>query len=374
MSGFLPPELSALTSSASTVATGASTVLQAIAAAVDIAKNFLTEFPAFDFLSGFDTEVDNFKNDFLATGLYGSLLWDYPLVQLLRSGSGGEPFSQFSSDLASSLLDSQDPNVPPFTSSAAMFVLVGGFPGIPGALELLKATAAGFSWWEELSESVDALQKKSDDEQLREVQEAIFQGSIKFSDNPSIQTQRGLTFKQARKNARELLSSDVVDGLTKPTVNSNPQEVLDFVNAVNAQIASSSYPDWQQISLRTIVPPLVDVADQALDPIVQALAAGRGAVSNAEALSANLSAKVNAINTAVAQITQFINLLDQLLALTGLYALFISTNNGVEDLATQLQAAEDAPFDDLNAFYFGTAFVAGGPSVAPFTNLFSTIA
>lgn len=373
MAAFLPPELAALTGTASDVAGGAATVLGAIKAAADLAKAFLTDFPAFDFLQGLDTAVNAFRNDFLASGLYGTLMWDYPIVQLFRSGTGGESFDRFVEDLASSLLDTSDPNVPPFSGSTAMLVIVGGTGGVSGALELLKTTANAFSWWSELGESVSALQKKSDDEQLKAVEEAIFGGEIKFDTNPSVQTEQGLSFKEARKNARELLSSDVVEALDKPSTTSTPAEVLAFIQEVNALIASSNYPDWQEFPLRTIVPPLVDVVDQAFDIAVQTLAAGRGALSNAEALINNLIAKIDALNDVVSRISEYIEQLDALLSLTGLYALFISTSGGVSDLSTQLRIAGNPPFENQEGFYFGTAFVAGGANVAAFTNLFGPI-
>lgn len=373
MSAFLPPELSALTDFASTTAGAASTVLGAIKAAADLAKNFLTDFPPFDYLQGLDEAVDTFRDEFLNFGMYSSLMWDYPLVQLFRSGSGGEDFDRFVDDLANSFFDTSDPNVPPFSTSAAMLVLVGGFGGVPGALELLKATANAFSWWEELNESVSALQKKSDDEQLRTVEEAIFGGEIKFDTNPSVQTEQGLGFKEARKNARELLSSDAVASLNKPTATSTPAEVLAFIQAVNAQIASSNYPDWQSLSLRTMVPPLVEVVDLAFDPIVQTLAAGRGALDNATALIDNLAQKIAVLDDVVSRITEYLDQLDELLSLTGLYALFISTSGGVTDLANQLRAASNPPFEGVKGFYFGAAFVTGGVGITPFTNLFGPI-
>ncbi|MCG8436004.1 MAG: hypothetical protein MJA83_18445 [Gammaproteobacteria bacterium] len=374
---FLPDQFTTLLSTTTTTTSSVSTTLSTIRTAVEAIKIFLVPIPAFDFASVLIEAVNTFRTDFLGTGYFAANMWDYPLQQKARSGFSGEPFStSFVNDLANSFTDENDPNRPTFTGDAAMIVFVGGGPGFEGVLSIVESASASFSWWIELVQVFASLTREDDTRQLEIIEDKIKSGEIQIIESdapPALKTKNLLNFIRAKKSFSEF--RDAVSGITIPdTDNPSSQDLLQFISDVESNVGSTRYPDWQAISLRTIVAPLVDVVDAAFDPLIESLQSGASVVDTIDGYIETLGEKIDSLDNILTSIDSFTSQLNSLLGLTGLSALFIETSNGVTGLADDLVNASSPPFDGLdNGFYSGFAVVAGGAALTPFVNLFKPI-
>jgi len=379
LSAIVPSELNSLISTAETTVSTVGAVLDAIKAAIDVIKSFLIPIPNFDFASALIIAVEKFREDFLGTGFYSANMWDFPLRQYYRSGIAGENFvTSFEDELVSSFADSQDPNVPPFNSSAAMLVLVGGAPGTTLLEPIVEGISLAFSWWAELKAVDDSLKKLNVELEIKNAVEAIIAGDIKGEGNDSQRSLLLQKLNRALRDLRERISpedlQEIIDAGLIPNTGSSVLEIENFIAAVNTSVGTSAYPDWQQISLRQIVPPIPDVVDQVFDPLIAALQTGRNILETVESIVEALEAKIDSLNSVIDRIEEYLSLLDALINATGLFALWVETSDGVSGLASELRAAGNKPFDNLdNGFYFGVALVAGSAGLTPFTNLFKPL-
>lgn len=372
LSGFLPDEMDPLISSAQSVATTTAAILSSIQDLLEAAKVFLVGLPIFDWLGTLAQEIEDFKNNFLATGIRGTLLWDYPLKQFFRSGLAGEDFrSSFVQDLANSFDDTADPERPQTTGNISMIVLVGGSESIPNLLPLFEDIKDAFSWWQELATSFFALRRNNVTEQVKAVEdllqdESLFAGT---SLSTTLQTQKLQELRRERRKLQQVpLTEDFSDFI--PTADLSSIDA--FINEVKERTVFSTYPDWQEVSLRTIVPGLVDVFDEVFDPLINALRAGRDIRDTIDSLINTIQVKIGQLEAIVASINEVLSQLDTLIATVGLSALFIQSTDGVEDLKDQLVNATNPPFTD-RGFYFGAAFSAQGGDLPPFETLFQPI-
>lgn len=375
---FIPPALDTLIDSAGSVASSASSVLATIQAAIDLLKNFVIGVPAFDWLGSLAQEIEDFKTDFLATGMFSLNMWDYPIFQFRNRGAvSGESFSSsFEADVIAALADTSDPNRPDFTSDAAALLLVGAVSETGAALTLLRSVRDAFTWWQEIAETADQLSRINVESQVREVEEAIKRGDIVFSTNPSEQTIQLLALQVALQEAKDNISSDAFETNIEPSVpttSSTPQQIQQFISTVNQQVENPPYPNFQQISLRTIIPGLQEAFDRALDPLVAALASGKSIVDTIESFVAALQEKIDGLDAIVTTINDILAQLDGVLNLTGLNALFVTTSDGVDGLADEIQNAGSKPLEGSTGYYTGLVLVSGGPNVTAFETLFGPI-
>lgn len=375
VSAFLPESLSTLVDTASTTASTVSGVLNAIGIAIEAISSILIGLPSFDFAGALILAVNQFKEDFLGTGFYACNMWDYPLQQFYKSGVSGESFvDSFEADLVGSFDDPGDPNVPSFNGSTAALVLVGGVSGLGPVAELVNQFANAFSWWTEIRECALQLSRVVKESEVLDALAAVKDGRITNDEHPSRRTLLVQQLQNSLDQMRRDLSEEVVDELDTPTSSSSLGEIENFINAVSTLNTPSVYPDWQQISLRTIAPPLVDVVDQVFEPLIQALQTGRNIVAALESFITALDEKISALESVVANIELYLSQLEALLSATGLYALYVSSDSGMTGLASEINGASNKPFAGLDSgFYSGVTIVAGGANLAPFNNLFAPI-
>lgn len=376
---FVPDALNPLISSVQTTANSAATVLNTIKAAVDLLKNFIVAVPPFDFLGALATEVQNFKTDFLGAGFYALNMWDYPVFQLQRAGGIplGEPFSQsFEVDVINALGDERDPNRPPFSGTVAALLLVGGATSIDDTLNIVRAISEAFSWWEELNEVKNQLSKVDTEVKVREVEAAIRRGDIVLSSNPSRQTIQLLALRNSMQQAKDLVGAEAFETNIKPktpTTGSSSQDVLDFIDAISEEVENAPYPNFQQISLRTVVPGLQQVVDDALDPIIASLATGQSIVDTINSFIETIETKIDALDGIITTINDILAQLDGLTSLTSLSALYVESSDGIDGLVDEIRDATNKPLSDDEAFFSGLVLVGGGPSLTAFQNLFAPI-
>ncbi len=374
MAGFLPEDFHTLISTTQSVMGVVSTVLGVLRGALNAVSSLLVAIPPYDFASALIALVDEFKSSFLGTGFYMANMWDYPVRQYYKGA--GTFVTTFESDLISSFTDTSDPNRPTFTGPVALFVLVAGAPALLNMRAVLDNAKAAFAWWTELSAVVARFTRKVSEAEIAELEAAVKRGDIKVSTNPSVQTLHAKKLHAAVANTRDFVSdADFLELILPniPQLPATPAEVQAFVDKMNLATQTSTYPDWQSASLRTIIPPLVSVFDQALEPLLDGLRAGRDILRALESLVATIDAKVTYLENAASKIEEYVRLLDNLLAATGFYAIFLTSPSGIGGLVQQLRDSTEKPFGDLEGYYSGFAVLAGGPGATPFQALFQPI-
>lgn len=375
---FIPPELTTLVSTADGIASSAATVLGTIQAAIDLLSNIVIGIPPFDWLAGLDTLVEDFKNDFFSTGIFALNMWDYPIFQINSIGAvTGQSFaSSFEADVIAAFGDEDDPNRPAFTTDASALLLVAGAADPGTSLTALQAVRDAFSWWDEIAQTADQLNRINVETQVKGVEDAIQQGNIVFDTNPSKQTAFLFALRRAMQDAKDLVSTSAFETNIEPiapNTASTPQEILNFINAVEAEVRNPPYPNFQEISLRTIVPALQETFDRALDPLVATLATGRSITDTIDAFVAALQQKIDSLNNIVNSINTILSQLDNLISLTTLDALFVSTSSGLTGLTSEISAAGNKPLGGELGYYTGVVLVGGGAGLTAFNNLFGPI-
>ena len=166
-----------------------------------------------------------------------------------------------------------------------------------------------------------------------------------------------------------------LDAVEAITIVPNPtlKDVEDLITYVNTNVASSTYPDWESVTLRKILPPVVDIVDVVLEPLIGTLQSGTDTLKAIQELIALVEIKIaqlQAINARMATyLSQFVNLI----SMTGLYTLWVTSSTGVVPLASSLLDATSTPFGTSNGFYYGVTLLAGGAGLAPFENLFRSV-
>ncbi len=370
MGGFLPSELTTLISLIESTTGPIATALTAF-------KAFIIEppvgIPSPDIASALIEAVENFRDDFLGAGFYALDVWEYPLKQYYRTGITGEQFNlSFEQDVIASFTDVNDPNVPPFSSDAAMLVLVGGLPGLSDVASSLTSFAAGFPSWKSVSEAADKVAALSWKSEIDSVVGSIKDGTIEFGGRVADQTKKLLDVKQMGFDALNNLTPSELAAISVTNI-TTAEDVNNLVAAVQARVASSTYPDWQSITLSKLVPPLPDLVNQVFDPLIEGLKKGRGILEVIQAIIETLTYKIDQLDAVIIRIDTYLDQLEILVGLTGLYSLYIETDEGIGGLALALEEATNPPFGSEDAFYFGTVLVAGGPSLQPFKNLFGSI-
>lgn len=372
LASFIPAGFDSLVDSvASTVGT-VSGILGTLKGVLQTSKAFLVSFPVFNFAGLLTTSIQSFKDTFLGSGFYALLLWDYPIKQLYRNGSSGEPFVRsFAQDVAAAFTDTSDPNRPPQQGSCAMIVIVGATPGLPGLTEAIGAARDAFSWWSELNQVYVQTVRLVKQIEANISESLVRSGKVQLTSSKQdwTKTQAGQSLLRARRNLMFMNDADIV---AAPSPGTTRSSIEAFITYVEGRIQNSTYPDFQKIALRDVVPPLVNVFDQVFDPLLATLQSGRNAVDAITAMIDVLTAKVDALENVLNRIELYITQLDALIGATGLYALWCE-GDGTESITQQLRTATNTPFNGENGFYFGFVLVASGPSLTPFTALFKPI-
>jgi len=376
LSAVIPSDLGVIIDTTQTVVGTVAIVLDTLSSAISAIKAFLIAFPVFDWASLLIRLVEEFRTNFLATGFYMCNMWDYPM-RMYYMPSDDTFETSFEADLIASMTDSADPNRPQFTGEVAMLVMILGAPGLPDMSLLLKMAKDAFSWWKELQFAYESVTRTYGEESIVALEIAVKNGEILISDNPSEQTQQVLTIERSLQQCRDFIESgDFINTIIPaiPSLPTTPEYLKQFLNVVSENSKMSAYPSWQAASLRIILPPLVDVVDQALEPVIDMLRAGKNVVDTVTDLIDALDSKVQQLQRLLESIDTYIQLLDNLIAATGFYAIFVTAPDGIDGLTRELRAATNKPFADLeHGVFSGFSLVAGGPGVTAFKNLFGPI-
>lgn len=371
LSGIIPSEIATIANQAQTITSTVSTLLGIVKSAIDLARP-ITGFPNVDFASALITAVEAFKNDFLGFGFYTCAMWDYPLRQYYRSGAGGEEFIEsFQTDLLNSMTDPYDPNAPTFSGETAMLVLVGGTSGeLSAIIDAIVTVSTAFPTWGDIAKAADKVYEKVWEDTINSMAANLKETSYfdKVADNSKL-------VKKALKAKYEALENLSVDDLKSIIPSSTPTlaEVESFISDVESRVSASGYPDWESTTLRKIVPPLENLIDQALEPLIQSLQSGAGILAAIDEFLEVLDFKVVQLQQLTEKIDAALEALENISALGDLYSLYVTSSSGVGGLAQELQFSTNQPFGTDKGFYFGAALLGGGPGITPFKNVFSNL-
>ena len=393
MSAFLPAGTTEIIDAVQLAVTTISTPIEVVADALDAAKTLITSLPAFDFATALRDLLVDFKENFLATGIYMLPMWDYPLRQLTQTtdygpdrtygvlNTEGTGFSNFIDDISRSIYDTQDINRPIFSGTCALLVLVKAHAGLPQMSITTEEDTIGqsFPQFGDLQGTANAIRS------LRwQGAWAKMRAAIELSPSDEIDDRTDAFFVAFGKFNE--LGIDELDGVPTPnTDESDPyfedtnaadiawSTIESFIEDLSALYTPSEYPDWQRVSLETISPAMTDLVSTAFDAVIEALPAGQTFQSQIVAFIDTIRKRVEFLEGIVTQIDEILEKLDELIEATGYHAIFIDSTSGMADLVSQLRDAED-PFSGERMFYSGAAFVTGSANIVPFQLLFAPLA
>jgi hypothetical protein len=395
MSAFLPSGTSDILTDISSLLSTVTTVLGVVSSALDTASTFLKSLSILDLLSTLRTVLEQYKSDLEMSGIYMCSMLDYPIRQLTKQTSygptadytsvfkGGTDFSDtFIQDLCDSFKDTNDPNRPKFYTDCAMLVLVAGtgnygditldfnnpfidiFSGLADNVRGMIGDVKILSHRLDLAATID-LAAKSD---ITTVADRVKRAN------------RALMMYNSMTKEEKMSVLSVCDAISGTNYLNNIdssrrlwEDALPMLESIEERYSAvSEYPDWNKISMRDIVPHVVQIIDLIFDPIIDMFGKGYDIATQITALINAIKGKITYLTNLTYQIQNIINMLDDLINATGFYAIFIDSQNGTSELITKLANASNIPFD--KGFFTGFAILAGGPAYTPFKTMFSLIA
>jgi hypothetical protein len=322
-------------------------------------------------------------------------MWDYPVKQLTERTSFGpdETFDRllysgtefetgFLADLDASFDDIKDPNVPAFGGDVAMLILVRGESSIervgmesgednladafPGMDQQVGAAAKG----------IKRLRARAMLGKIREVAE----------NQPIDKAPSRVEYVTNAMRIFDALADDEIDHFPFPeddgtnTAFYEGQEVSDILwedaieilDAIADESIPPNYPDWQNITLKDFIPDIVGLIDEVFDPFLELLQPGSTFKEQILTLIQSITDKITELEELITKIDEILEAIDRLLSITGFYALYISTPNGVSDLRSRMLNAENVPFSGP-AFHAGVALLAGSDARVAFQTLFAPV-
>jgi hypothetical protein len=147
--------------------------------------------------------------------------------------------------------------------------------------------------------------------------------------------------------------------------------VVPILESVEECVVSPAYPNWKRAALIDVYPEIVDCVDLVFDPILAVLPATSSIVDAIVDMIESIEAKIQALDDLIAAINKFLEDIENLKSLTGLYAVMVSSSTGVSGLKTELANATGYPTGDN--FYSGMALLVGGPQTTVFQTIFGAI-
>jgi hypothetical protein len=395
MANFLPAGTTDIITTMQALTSTVTTLLDAVTAALNVAKTFNLAFSLTDFLGLLAQTVEDFKNDFLATGLYVCNMWDYPIKQL-QDGLGygptntygvlnlnGHDFtSSFAADLANSFTDTSDTDRPRFTTNCAMLVLVVGAQRLDdlnitveeGSISrLLRGfgtqvnSAAKYLWYIRFRTAWYKMKQAAQNQSTSVVAARVERVANAFNLFSQMQPSEwdALVTPFNNLTGDSFFENDAIIDLDWDT------DILPVIEAVENRFIPLNYPDWSRATLNDVHPDLTLLISAAFDPIIDLLQSGSTITSQITALIQAIEAKITYLTELISDIDDILEQIEDMLNATGFHGIFISTSNGVSGLRDQLLNANN-PFT-ANGFYSGVAIVSGSAGYTTFKNLFQPI-
>lgn len=403
MAAFLPDGTTDIFASINDLTSVITPPLELVQSALEAAKIFLIGLDPFDWLGALAATIEDFKNAFLASGIYVCQMWDYPVRQIHQEVPGravgevaygpdntigtfnisaGHIFEEsFLQDLNDSFDDRLDPNAPRFRSNVSMLVLVTGTPGINDiristeedslidAFQGLAGVIGG------AARNIRALRLKNMLARIKSTAQAQEPSKVSVRVN---RIERSI-------HLVGLLSDQEIDAIEYPEDDTGAyfegrdlntldwiSEVIPILEAVESQFLSSKYPDWNKLSLVNLHPDIQNIIDAVFDPVIDLLQSGSSITNATVAMINAISDKITELEELIERISDIQEEIDRLLNVTGLHALYISTSQGIPDLQDKLLNATDVPFTGNN-FYAGMALLAGEDAKVTFDALLATV-
>jgi hypothetical protein len=396
MAAFLPPELVSILDSLDGIVSAAKIPLNLVNTALNTAKviaQTMSLLNPINFLGALADLVQQFKDEFFASGIYVCDMWAYPLYQMRPLDYGpdntygninlrGSKFSEsFFRDLYSSFTDEGDHNRPITTGACALLVLVSAVGSIqdltinPGE-DNIGDTFSGFSRY--ISRAGYSVGDAQFDYYWGQTLKAANTWDYTTSNRVKrIQTAIRM-YKQLEPEERSAILTPVnpITGVSFYTDGSIPEwkDIEEVVRSVEYRYTTSRYPDWSRATIRDINPQLVDLFDSVIDPILDLLRSGSTMTDGIIALISAIQGKLKQLTEILDTIDRIILEMELLLTNTGMYGLFVTAQTGVGRLLQELNNTTNPPLNGGYGFYSGIALLATGPSFEPFKAFFSAIA
>jgi hypothetical protein len=391
---LLPSVVTTALDSIETLLSVISIPLNAVSALLDAAKTFLLGLPPLNPAALLSAAVESIKEQFLATGLYVCNMWDYPVRQLEHTDIGpdatfgryntrGTDFrGTFVRDLNLSFDDQNDFNRPQFTESVAMVVLVTGAASLEDLGVSMEEDNFGFGF-----AGMDPQIGAAAASLVRKRWQLVFDKMRQAAEN---QESRVVSTRRERvEYAHRLflqLEQDQIDAIPPPFDSTTGdafyettqptdiewEEMLEIIETIEGQFEPPVYPDWERVALVDLHPGLVSLINNIFDPVLDLLEIGSSIKDAIIAMIDAIKDKLDELQTLIDAIDDILAEIDRLLEMTGLSALYVSSNTGITDLRTKLIQADNVPFDG-NGFYAGMALLAGAANATVFKTLFGPV-
>jgi len=395
MSNLLPSEVDTIIDLISSLSTTVKVPLELTVSILNVAKTVLVSLDAFDPASILRDTIETFKNSILGAGFYVCDMWDYPVLQLINvidhgpdsefNYSGNTFENSFRQDLLDSFDDIYDIRRPTFSGSCAMLVLVVG----KGTLDEVDISPDESNFGESFKGFQNAIGQASYG--LHQARYRLFWTKAKqvAENQSSDKVAARVNRVQTAFKLFSFLSSSDLDAIELPYDQSSGRsffedddlvindisyidDILPVIESVENAYKQSEYPDWKSVRLSDIYPELVELVDIGFDAVLSLFVAGSTILESVVELINSIQAKLDWLDSIIDLIDQLIEDLDDMLNTTGLHALFISSNDGIEGLKTKLENATNVPFDG-NGFFAGMTILAGGDATSIIQTLFSPL-
>jgi hypothetical protein len=284
--------------------------------------------------------------------------------------------------------DEKDTNRPQFSGPVAMMVVVTG-KGTIDDLNVMPEEDNLSDAWKGFAASIEnagrALQEKrwkASFETIRTVAEAQLENKV------SVRVQRAQrAFTLLGHMTRDELDVipipmdpgtgksffEDVDTIDIQSAIDWQDDVVPILEAIETNFDAREYPDWERATLYEVYPDLATILDTIFDAVIDLFQKGTTIYQAVIDLIDAIQNKLDELDRLIEQIDEMVEQLEAFLNATGMHVLFLTSNDGVEDLQTQIENATDLPFSG-RGFYAGMAVLVGGPKVDAFKTLFSPIA
>jgi hypothetical protein len=320
LEALLPSELSDVIDAAQTVVGTSSDILGTISTGLGVASAFLTGLPALDWVAALQSLLDQLKNNYLGAGFYYLPLWNYGIdlqyqlsVYGAKLGISEIRTSEGLNDFINLINTSYDDTA---DEERPTFV--------PGGVTAGLCLAVGAPSFEELIQVFNAF--------------------------------------------RTFWSSNIsLDALWRAMMNmADPDAVIEPDVPIE--------PNWETLNLKTLLPSFVNLIEEGLDAIISALQTGLNSADALALLIDVIKSKVDRLNTLLQRINNYLSDFESVLGAAGIWSAYIETSDGIEGLKTELLTATNRPDWGAHPYVAGAMFVAGGPDVEPFRNMFGVLA
>jgi len=398
---ILPSELTLILDTIDTLLSVVKTPLDAVSTILGIAKSLLFALGKFDPASILRGLVEDFKDNFLASGFYVLEMWDYPVYQMEPAGYGpdntfdtfntrGGTFADFVKVMADSFNDDGDPNRPTLTGSCAMLVLVLAKGSIEALHIVVEDGSIGQTQFENLAGSMQGAAY-----QIHRKRWGGAWGKLRrcAEQQPSDKVAYRVYRLQQAKRYFDQFDNEEMDIIPVPMdpdtgdrffESLEPEEIVweedvaPILDSIEEAVSVSTYPDWNRATLKDIYPQLVEIIDNVVDAVIDLLPPSKTIIDQFVEIISAIDAKIKELESIIDQIDEFLERIKDLLNLTGFHGLFLTTSKGVADLRNQLLRASNPILEDNSilegrGWFAGMAIVVGGDAMTPFQSLFGTL-